>query len=54
MNQELIKRLREKESKMIEMRRYLHEHPELSFHETEHLNTLQTSTKIKIVMLKQM
>lgn len=35
MNQELIKRLREKESKMIEIRRYLHEHPELSFHETE-------------------
>ena len=40
MNQELIKRLREKESKMIEIRRYLHEHPELSFMKLKRLNTL--------------
>ena len=39
MNQELIKRLREKESKMIEIRRYLHEHPEL-FMKLKRLNTL--------------
>ena len=35
MMKELVKRLQEKEEKMIEIRRHLHEHPELSFHETE-------------------
>lgn len=33
--EKLIKALKEKENRMIEIRRYLHQHPELSFHETE-------------------
>ena len=53
MNQELIKRLREKESKMIEIRRYLHEHPEL-FHETETPQYIADFIKRKIVTLKRM
>lgn len=32
---ELFKRLKEKEGRIIEIRRYLHQHPELSFQETE-------------------
>ncbi|AYU56246.1 amidohydrolase [Staphylococcus debuckii] len=35
MSSELIRRLKEKEEKMVEMRRYLHAHPELSFKEVE-------------------
>ncbi|MBI5974836.1 M20 family metallopeptidase [Staphylococcus canis] len=35
MHKQLMNVLREKESKMIEIRRYLHQHPELSFHETQ-------------------
>lgn len=35
MNQQLIETLKSKEGKMIEIRRYLHQHPELSFHEDE-------------------
>lgn len=35
MNQQLIEALKSKEDKMIEIRRYLHQHPELSFHEDE-------------------
>ena len=30
---QLVQKLREKEDKMIEIRRYLHQHPELSFKE---------------------
>lgn len=33
--EELFGALREKEGRMIEIRRYLHQHPELSFHESE-------------------
>ncbi|MBP2097515.1 amidohydrolase [Enterococcus rivorum] len=33
--EKLIAALREKETRMIDIRRYLHQHPELSFHETE-------------------
>ncbi|EIA20792.1 hypothetical protein KKC_04990 [Listeria fleischmannii subsp. coloradonensis] len=33
MKEELFKKLNEKQSRMVEIRRYLHEHPELSFHE---------------------
>ena len=33
--QELLKRLEEKQDRIIEIRRYLHENPELSFQETE-------------------
>lgn len=35
MSSELIKRLQEKEERMVEIRRYLHAHPELSFKEVE-------------------
>ncbi|MEO1772902.1 hypothetical protein JZO67_004885 [Enterococcus sp. 665A] len=35
LKEQLFSALREKEVRMIEIRRYLHEHPELSFHETE-------------------
>lgn len=35
MMKDLVKRLQEKEEKMIEIRRHLHEHPELSFQESE-------------------
>ena len=35
MTQQLIETLKAKEDKMIEIRRYLHQHPELSFHEDE-------------------
>ncbi len=35
MNQQLIETLKSKEGKMIKIRRYLHQHPELSFHEDE-------------------
>lgn len=35
MNQQLIETLKSKEGKMIEIGRYLHQHPELSFHEDE-------------------
>ena len=35
MTQDLVKRLQDKEERMIEIRRHLHEHPELSFKETE-------------------
>ena len=34
MTQDLVKRLQDKEERMIEIRRHLHEHPELSFKET--------------------
>lgn len=36
--EQLFLTLREKETRMIEIRRYLHEHPELSFQETETAN----------------
>lgn len=36
--EQLFLALREKETRMIEIRRYLHEHPELSFQETETAN----------------
>ena len=42
MNQTLVQHLREKEQRMKEIRRYLHENPELSFEEMKHLNILQT------------
>ncbi|MFF5914980.1 M20 family metallopeptidase [Staphylococcus pasteuri] len=35
MTQQLIETLKAKEDKMIEIRRYIHQHPELSFHEDE-------------------
>jgi amidohydrolase len=35
MKQELLARLAQKEGRLIEIRRYLHQHPELSFHEEE-------------------
>ena len=35
MNKQLINTLQEKEERMIEIRRYLHQHPELSFKEQE-------------------
>lgn len=35
MSNTLVERLREKEDRMIEIRRYLHQHPELSFKEVE-------------------
>ena len=35
MIKDLVQRLRYKEKRMIDIRRHLHEHPELSFHETE-------------------
>ena len=35
MNKQLINTLQEKEGRMIEIRRYLHQHPELSFKEHE-------------------
>ncbi|MHD0398505.1 amidohydrolase [Staphylococcus simulans] len=35
MSSELIQRLQEKEARMVEIRRYLHAHPELSFKEVE-------------------
>lgn len=35
LKEKLFDALRQKEDRMIEIRRYLHEHPELSFHETE-------------------
>lgn len=35
MGETLVERLKAKEQRMIDIRRYLHEHPELSFHETE-------------------
>ncbi|GGB76032.1 M20 family metallopeptidase [Staphylococcus nepalensis] len=35
MMKHLIEKLKEKEPRMIEIRRYLHQHPELSFHEKE-------------------
>lgn len=35
MKEALFQKLNEKESRIIAIRRYLHEHPELSFHETE-------------------
>lgn len=35
MMEDLVQRLQNKEKRMIDIRRHLHEHPELSFHETE-------------------
>lgn len=35
MIKDLVQRLQDKEKRMIEIRRHLHEYPELSFHETE-------------------
>lgn len=35
LQEELMKRLESKEQRIIEIRRHLHRHPELSFHETE-------------------
>ncbi|MEX2955215.1 MULTISPECIES: amidohydrolase [Staphylococcus] len=35
MSNTLVEKLREKEDRMIEIRRHLHQHPELSFHEEE-------------------
>lgn len=35
MVKQLIDILKEKENRMIEIRRYLHQYPELSFHEEE-------------------
>ena len=35
MGETLVERLKAKEQRMIDIHRYLHEHPELSFHETE-------------------
>ena len=54
MMKDLVKRLQEKEEKMIEIRRHLHEHPELSFQNQKHLNILLISIKTKIVKLKRM
>lgn len=48
MNQQLIETLKSKEGKMIEIRRYLHQHPELSFHEDETGNTSLNFTKVKM------
>ena len=47
MMKDLVKRLQEKEEKMIEIRRHLHEHPELSFQNQKHLNILLISIKTK-------
>ncbi len=35
MKEKLFQKLDEKQSRMIEIRRYLHEHPELSFQEKD-------------------
>ena len=35
MIKDLVQRLQDKGKRMIEIRRHLHEYPELSFHETE-------------------
>lgn len=44
---ELLKRLEEKQDRMIEIRRYLHEHPELSFQETKTAEYIQDFYKDK-------
>ena len=48
MNKQLINTLQEKEERMIEIRRYLHQHPELSFKNRKRQNISLISTKIKI------
>lgn len=54
MTKDLVKRLQDKEERMIEIRRHLHEHPELSFKEEETPKYIADFTKIKIVRWKQM
>ena len=51
---DLVKRLQEKEEKMIEIRRHLHEHQNYHSKNQKHLNILLISIKTKIVKLKRM
>lgn len=50
----LIEKLKTKEQRMIDIRRYLHQHPELSFHEEATPKYIADFTRIKIVKLKRM
>lgn len=47
LKEKLMKRLEEKEDRMIEIRRYLHAHPELSFQETKTAQYIQDFYKDK-------
>ena len=49
MNQTLVQHLREKEQRMKEIRRYLHENLNYHSKKMKHLNILQTFIKIRIV-----
>jgi len=49
--EKLFKKLEEKESKMIEIRRYLHEHPELSFKEEKTAQFIEDFYKDKDVQV---
>jgi len=51
MKEQLFRILKEKESKMIELRRYLHENPELSFKEEKTSNYIADFYKNKDVQL---
>lgn len=50
MNQQLIEALKSKEDKMIEIRRYLHQHPEQNylFMKMKRRNTSLNFTKVKM------
>lgn len=54
MSNTLVEKLREKEDRMIEIRRHLHQHPELSFHEEETPKYIADFYKDKDCKLKQM
>lgn len=43
---QLMNLLEQHKDEIIKIRRYLHEHPELSFHEKTHLNSLKIIIKI--------
>ena len=49
MIKDLVQRLQDKEKRTIEIRRHLHEYPELSFHETETPKYIANFIKIKSV-----
>lgn len=47
MRTQLMNMLQERKDEITQIRRHLHEHPELSFHETETANFIQDFTKEK-------
>lgn len=48
MNQQLIETLKSKEGKMIEIRRYLHQHQNYLFMKMKRRNTSLNFTKVKM------